>query len=94
MTSLTTATPTCHNFIDGEWVSSVSGKLFENRNPANASDLIGLFQQSVAADAVRAVDAAQPRLPALAPRAGAETCGASVSWRSCSPNARRRWRAT
>ena len=59
MTSLTTATPTCYNFIDGEWVSSVSGKLFENRNPANTSDLIGLFQQSVAADAVRAVDAAQ-----------------------------------
>jgi aldehyde dehydrogenase (NAD+) len=58
MTSLTTATPTCYNFIDGEWVSSVSGKLFENRNPANTSDLIGLFQQSVAADAVRAVDAA------------------------------------
>jgi len=59
MTSLSTATPTCYNFIDGEWVSSVSGKLFENRNPANASDVIGLFQQSVAADAVRAVDAAQ-----------------------------------
>ena len=58
MTSLTTATPTCYNFIDGEWVSSVSGKLFENRNPADTSDLIGLFQQSVAADAVRAVDAA------------------------------------
>jgi acyl-CoA reductase-like NAD-dependent aldehyde dehydrogenase len=58
MTSLTTVTPTCYNFIDGEWVSSVSGKLFENRNPANTSDLIGLFQQSVAADAVRAVDAA------------------------------------
>jgi aldehyde dehydrogenase (NAD+) len=59
MTTLATATPTYYNFIDGEWVPSVSGKLFENRNPANTSELIGWFQQSVAADAVRAVDAAQ-----------------------------------
>ena len=42
----TIATATYHNFIDGAWVPSVSGKLFENRNPANTDDLIGLFQQS------------------------------------------------
>jgi acyl-CoA reductase-like NAD-dependent aldehyde dehydrogenase len=54
-----TPTPTYYNLIDGEWVPSVSGNVFENRNPANTGDLIGLFQQSGAADAARAIDAAQ-----------------------------------
>jgi len=58
MATATTA-PTYYNLIDGEWVPSVSGELFENRNPANTNDLIGLFQQSGAADAARAVEAAQ-----------------------------------
>ena len=58
METATIATPTYYNLIDGEWVPSVSGKLFENRNPANTSDLVGLFQQSDAADAARAIDAA------------------------------------
>ncbi len=48
-----------HNFIDGSWVDSVSGHLFENRNPANTDDVIGVFQQSVRADVDRAVDAAR-----------------------------------
>ncbi len=57
----TTATPTStfHNFIDGEWRSSVSGDLFENRNPANADDLIGVFQKSTRTDVEEAVDAAR-----------------------------------
>jgi aldehyde dehydrogenase (NAD+) len=46
------------NFIDGAWVASASGDLFENRNPADRDDLIGRFQQSTAADAERAIDAA------------------------------------
>src|SRR3954447_25830384 len=46
------------NLIDGEWVPSVSGQTFENRNPATG-ELIGLFQKSTAADAERAVDAAR-----------------------------------
>src|SRR3954451_25045840 len=45
------------NLIDGEWVPSVSGETFENRNPATG-ELIGLFQKSNAADAGRAIDAA------------------------------------
>src|SRR4051795_1534179 len=45
------------NLIDGEWVPSVSGETFENRNPATG-ELIGLFQKSTAADAGRAIDAA------------------------------------
>ncbi len=47
------------NFIDGAWVTSASGNLFENRNPADRDDLIGTFQQSSAADAERAIDAAR-----------------------------------
>ena len=47
------------NFIDGAWVTSASGDLFENRNPADRDDLIGTFQQSSAADLECAVDAAR-----------------------------------
>jgi aldehyde dehydrogenase (NAD+) len=50
---------TYHNFIDGEWVPSVSGDLFENRNPANTDDLIGVFQKSTRADVKHAIDAAR-----------------------------------
>jgi len=46
------------NFIDGKWVKSSSGKLFENRNPANQDDLVGLFQDSNADDVNHAVDVA------------------------------------
>ncbi len=55
---MSTAT-TFYNFIDGRWVPSVSGEVFENRNPADTGDLIGLFQKSNAADATRAIDSAQ-----------------------------------
>ena len=43
------------NFIDGEWVKSSSGETFENRNPADTRDLVGIFQKSGKAD-VAAVD--------------------------------------
>ena len=54
-----TTTPTYHNFIDGAWTTSDSGQVFENRNPANHDDLIGLFQKSSTADVRRAIDAAR-----------------------------------
>ena len=47
------------NYIDGQWVKSRGGRTFENRNPANQDDLIGLFQESNADDLKAAVDAAQ-----------------------------------
>ena len=50
---------TYHNFIDGAWVPSVSGDLFENRNPTNSQDLVGVFQKSTRADVERAIDAAR-----------------------------------
>ncbi len=47
-----------HNYIDGRWTASLSGHTFENRNPANTDDLIGLFQQSSGADVEAALAAA------------------------------------
>jgi aldehyde dehydrogenase (NAD+) len=49
---------TYHNYIDGSWVDSDSGQLFENRNPAHTDDLVGVFQASTPRDAARAIDAA------------------------------------
>ncbi|HJQ38579.1 MAG TPA: aldehyde dehydrogenase family protein [Thermoanaerobaculia bacterium] len=46
------------NYIDGQWVKSKSGKVFENRNPGNQDDLVGTFQESNADDLNAAVDAA------------------------------------
>jgi aldehyde dehydrogenase (NAD+) len=50
--------PRYSNFIDGAWVPSDSGEVFENRNPAHTSDLIGVFQRSSRADVVRAIESA------------------------------------
>src|SRR5262245_23876933 len=59
MPSSTTTTTTHHNFIDGAWVPSVSGEVFEDRNPANTHDIVGVFQKSTAADVANAIDAAR-----------------------------------
>ncbi len=47
------------NFIDGEWVESSTGETFENRNPADTRDLVGIFQKSGKADVDTAIEAAQ-----------------------------------
>jgi alpha-ketoglutaric semialdehyde dehydrogenase len=52
------------NYIDGQWLAGASAKTFENRNPANHDDLIGLFPASEAADVDRAVQAAKSALAA------------------------------
>src|SRR3977135_3432552 len=59
MTTATSKAATFHNFIDGTWVPSVSRNVFENRNPANRDDLVGVFQKSTAEDVARAIDAAR-----------------------------------
>src|SRR5271157_1014731 len=43
------------NFIDGEWVESSTGETFEDRNPADTRDVVGIFQKSAKAE----VDAAE-----------------------------------
>jgi len=48
-----------NNYIDGKWQPAKSSKTFENRNPANNNDLIGLFPASDAADVDAAISAAK-----------------------------------
>jgi aldehyde dehydrogenase (NAD+) len=47
------------NFIAGAWVEPDSGEYFENRNPADRNDLIGMFPRSTASDVNRAVESAK-----------------------------------
>ena len=32
-------------FIDGEWVEASTGETFENRNPADTRDVVGIFPE-------------------------------------------------
>jgi acyl-CoA reductase-like NAD-dependent aldehyde dehydrogenase len=47
------------NYIGGQWKKSRSGETFENRNPANTDDIVGIFQKSNADDVNDAVAAAK-----------------------------------
>jgi aldehyde dehydrogenase (NAD+) len=51
--------PSFGNYIGGAWVPAASGKTFENRNPADTSELIGTFADSGPEDVERAVGAAR-----------------------------------
>lgn len=44
------------NYINGEWLD---GPTFENRNPANTDDLVGLFIRGTTADVAAAAEAAE-----------------------------------
>jgi acyl-CoA reductase-like NAD-dependent aldehyde dehydrogenase len=56
-------TATYGNFIDGRWVPAASGRTFENRSPADTTDLIGTFAESGPEDVERAVAAAREAFP-------------------------------
>lgn len=47
------------NFIAGEWAPPATDAYFENRNPADRADLIGMFPRSGTDDVARAVAAAE-----------------------------------
>jgi aldehyde dehydrogenase (NAD+) len=47
------------NFIDGEWVEPSTGETFENRNPADTRDVVGIFPKSAKPDVDAAVDASR-----------------------------------
>jgi len=55
--------PLFPNYIGGRWVE---GPTFENRNPANVDEVVGLFVQGAAADMETAVEAAERAFPAWA----------------------------
>ena len=87
--------PSTGNWIGGEWVPARSGKLFENRNPADVTDLIGRF---AGLRRTRREGRRRRRgrgLQELAPRARARSAARSstASARSCA-TARRSTRAT
>lgn len=46
------------NYIDGEWVESVTGRTYENVNPATG-EVLSVFPRSNAEDVKKAIDAAQ-----------------------------------
>lgn len=47
------------NFINGKLVDSVSGQTFENRNPANWDEIVGIFPKSNTEDLNQAIKAAK-----------------------------------
>src|SRR2546423_11801187 len=49
---------TYRNYINGQWVESVSQNLAENTNPANTEDVIGVVRLATREEARRAVEAA------------------------------------
>jgi aldehyde dehydrogenase (NAD+) len=51
------------NYIGGAWVPALSGRTFENRNPADRDDLVGTFADSGPEDVERAVAAAREAFP-------------------------------
>lgn len=53
------STEVFRNYINGEWVD---GDRFENRNPANTDEVVGLFAKATAADVAKAAEAAHAAL--------------------------------
>lgn len=49
------------NYINGEWVT---GPTFENRNPANTDEIVGLFVKGSAESVAKAAEAAEAAFPA------------------------------
>jgi aldehyde dehydrogenase (NAD+) len=58
------STQTFGNYINGEWRSG--GSTFENRNPANTDEVVGLFVKGTAKDVADAAEAAAAVFPAWA----------------------------
>ena len=47
------------NYINGQWVDSISNETFENRNPSNMDEVLGLFPRSTSEDVASAVSDAR-----------------------------------
>ena len=59
MTATASTSTTFGNYINGQWQPAASGETFENRNPADQDDLVGLFAASGPEDVDAALNAAQ-----------------------------------
>lgn len=53
-----TTIKTYQNYIDGKWVSSVTGETYPSTNPANTEEVLGYFQKSNEVDVQRAMESA------------------------------------
>src|SRR6476619_4079933 len=58
-TAARAAVKTYQNYINGEWVASQAGEMFENINPADTREIVGRFPLSTSDDVNAAVNAAQ-----------------------------------
>src|SRR5712692_6997764 len=54
---------TFYNLVNGRDTTSITGRAFENRNPADRNEIVGLFQESGPEDARCAVAAASEAFP-------------------------------
>ncbi|MEZ5398502.1 MAG: aldehyde dehydrogenase family protein [Bryobacteraceae bacterium] len=61
------STPVFKNYVNGEWIE---GATFENRNPANTDEVVGLFGKATPADVERAAAAAEEAFPKWAGMTG------------------------
>jgi len=82
------------NYIDGRWVDAISGKTFENRNPANWDEVIGTFPLSSKEEVDQAVKAARRAFESLASRSCTKTGRHHEKGRRYSHSAKRRDRQT
>jgi aldehyde dehydrogenase (NAD+) len=57
---------TYQNLIGGEWKPAGRGELFENHNPADSKDVVGLFPKASVEDARSALSSARSALPGWA----------------------------
>jgi hypothetical protein len=82
------------NLIDGEWVEATTGETFENINPADTREVVGIFQKSGKSDVEAAVDAAKRAFAKwrTCPRRAAPR--SSTPPRKCSSSARNATPAT
>ena len=51
------------NLINGEWVAASNGATFENSNPANTAEVLGVFPAATRDDTRRAISAAREAFP-------------------------------
>lgn len=52
-------TPVYNNYINGKWTPSVTGETYESINPANTSEVLGIFQSSNEKDVETAIVSAE-----------------------------------
>ncbi len=54
------------NLINGQWMTGENGESFENFNPADHNDIVGLFPKATIASTQQAIASARAALPAWA----------------------------